>query len=120
MNLISMAAEPELKWVALWVRVRWAAVLVLLLGSLLLLLLPLPAVEEKCHAVLRGLSFLRSKLGTGHTGVTRYTGQSTGLSVTSQGLELLVLKGKASPGECVPHCCATVGLCDLRDPELMP
>lgn len=99
MNLVSVAAEPELKWVTLWGRVRWAAVLVLLLGSLMMLLLPLAAVEDQCQAVLEGLSFLKSKLGTGSSGVTRYTGQTTGLSVSSNGLELLVLKGKAPPGK---------------------
>lgn len=102
MTLASMATEPELKWITLWVRARWAAVLALLLGSLLMLLLPQAAVDDQCHAALRGLSFLKSKLGTGSSGVTRYTGQSTGLSVTSNGLELLVLKGKASPGKSVP------------------
>ncbi|NXH99808.1 FICD transferase, partial [Pachycephala philippinensis] len=95
MNLVAMATDPELPWVSLWVRVRWAAVLVLLLSSLVMLLLPLAAVDNQCHAVLKGLSFLRSKLGS--SGITRLTGQSTELSVTSKGLELLVLKGKASP-----------------------
>lgn len=103
MNLVSMATDPELKWITLWVRIRWAAVLMLLLGSLVMLLLPLAAVEDQCHAVLKGLSFLKSKLGAGSAGVTRYTGQTTGLSVTSNGLELLVLKGKASPGKRVPR-----------------
>lgn len=97
MNLVAMATDPELQWVSLWVRVRWAAVLVLLLSSLVMLLLPLAAVDNQCHAVLKGLSFLKSKLGS--SGITRFTGQSTELSVTSKGLELLVLKGKASPGE---------------------
>lgn len=99
MNLVSMATDPELKWITLWGRIRWAAVLVVLLASLVMLLLPLAAVEDQCHAVLKGLSFLKSKLGAGSSGVTRYTGQTTGLSVTSNGLELLVLKGKASPGK---------------------
>ncbi|XP_074868409.1 protein adenylyltransferase FICD [Carettochelys insculpta] len=99
MTLLPMAAlaEPELKWMSLWPRVRWAAVLVVLAGSLLALLLPLAAVEEQCQAVLKGLSALRNKLGARYVGIARYTGQATGLSVASGGLELLVLKPKASP-----------------------
>uniref|UniRef100_A0A8C4YN35 Protein adenylyltransferase FICD n=3 Tax=Gopherus TaxID=38771 RepID=A0A8C4YN35_9SAUR len=99
MNLLSMAvvADPELKWMSLWLRVRWAAVLMVLVGSLLVLLLPLAAVEEQCQAVLKGLSFLKNKLGVGYVGITRYTGQTTGLSVTSGRLELMVLKSKPSP-----------------------
>ncbi|XP_054248844.1 protein adenylyltransferase FICD [Indicator indicator] len=97
MNLVSMATDPELKWMTLWVRVRWAAVLMLLLSSVVMLLLPLAVVEDQCQTVLKGLSFLKGKLGTGSSGVTKYTGQTTGLSVTSSGLELLVLKGKATP-----------------------
>lgn len=101
MNLLSMAVvvDPELKWMSLWLRVRWAAVLMLLVGSLLVLLLPLAAVEEQCQAVLKGLSFLKTKLAVGYVGITRHTGQTTGLSVTSSGLELLVLKSKPSPGK---------------------
>lgn len=92
---MAMATDPELQWVSLWLRVRWAAVLVLLLSSLVMLLLPL---DNQCQAVLKGLSLLRNKLGSS-SGISRLTGQSTELSVTSRGLELLVLKGKASPGE---------------------
>lgn len=106
MNLVSMATDPKLQWVALWARIRWAAVLGLLLGLLVVLLLP--AVEDQCHTVLQGLSFLKSKLGAGSSGLTRYTGQTTELSVASNGLELLVLKGKASPGKSIPggqSCC---------------
>ncbi|XP_061866404.1 protein adenylyltransferase FICD isoform X2 [Colius striatus] len=97
MTVVSMATEPELKWMSLRGRGRWVAALVLLLGSLLMLLLPPAAEDDQCHTVLKGLSFLRSKVGVGSSGVTRYTGQTTGLSITSGGLELLVPKGKASP-----------------------
>ncbi|NXP95067.1 FICD transferase, partial [Passerina amoena] len=93
MSLVAMATDPELQWVSLWLRVRWAAVLVLLLSSLVMLLLPL---DNQCQAVLKGLSLLRNRLGSS-SGISRITGQSTELSVTSRGLELLVLKGKASP-----------------------
>ncbi|NXL14262.1 FICD transferase, partial [Setophaga kirtlandii] len=93
MNLVAMATDPELQWVSLWLRVRWAAVLVLLLSSLVMLLLPL---DNQCQAVLKGLSLLRNRLGSS-SGISRIMGQSTELSVTSRGLELLVLKGKASP-----------------------
>ena len=103
MNLLSVATDPELKWLTLWARIRWAAVLVLLLGSLLTLLLPRAAVEDQCHAVLKGLSFLRGKLGPGSAGVTGSAGRTTGLSVPSSGLELLVPKGKASPGKSNPQ-----------------
>lgn len=103
MNLVSMAAvavvaEPELKWLSLWLRVRWTAVLVVLLASVLLLLLPLTLVEEQCQAVLKGLSFLKGRLGLGYVGITTSAGQTTSLSVTSAGLELLVLKSRAPPG----------------------
>lgn len=102
MNLVSMAAavtvvEPELKWVSLWLRARWAAVLVAVLAALLVVLLPVLLVEQ-CQAALQGWAFLRSKLGLGYMGVTTYTGQTTELSVTSGGLELMVLKPKVSPG----------------------
>uniref|UniRef100_A0A8D0GWZ9 Protein adenylyltransferase FICD n=1 Tax=Sphenodon punctatus TaxID=8508 RepID=A0A8D0GWZ9_SPHPU len=96
MNLLSMAAEAELKWPTFWIRVKWLAMLAVLVGSLLLLLFPLVLVEEQCYAVLKSLSFLKSKLGAGYVGITRYTGQTTGLSVTSGGIELMVLKPKAS------------------------
>nr|XP_056715505.1 protein adenylyltransferase FICD [Euleptes europaea] len=99
MNLVPMAAvvavaEPELKWLSLWPRLRWAAVLVVLLASLLMLLPPLPSVEEQCQAVLKGLSLLKGRLGLGYVGIATYQGQTTGLSVTSSRLELLVLKPK--------------------------
>ncbi|XP_020657518.3 protein adenylyltransferase FICD isoform X2 [Pogona vitticeps] len=101
MNLVSMAAvaaavEPELKWISLWLRVRWAAALVVVLAALVVLLLPLAAVEEQCRAVFKGWSLLKSKLGLGYVGVSHSPGQTTGLSVTSGGLELLVLKPKVS------------------------
>nr|XP_020657518.1 adenosine monophosphate-protein transferase FICD [Pogona vitticeps] len=101
MNLVSMAAvaaavEPELKWVSLWLRVRWAAALVVVLAALVVLLLPLAAVEEQCRAVFKGWSLLKTKLGLGYVGVSHSPGQTTGLSVTSGGLELLVLKPKVS------------------------
>lgn len=103
MNLLSMASvvavvEPELKWGPFWLRARWAAGLLVLLASVVLLLLPLTSVEDQCQAVLKGLSLLKNKLGLGYMGITRYTGQTTGLSVTTGGLELLVLKPKVSPG----------------------
>ncbi|KAL7986618.1 hypothetical protein Chor_012901 [Crotalus horridus] len=94
MNLISMAAavtvvEPELKWVSLWLRSRWAAVLAAVLAALLVVLLPVLLVEEQCQAALQGWAFLRSKLGLGYMGIATYTGQTTELSVTSGGLELM-------------------------------
>ncbi|NWI93684.1 FICD transferase, partial [Pitta sordida] len=59
-----MAAEPEGPWGAGGGRGRWAALLLLLLSSLLLLLLlPPAALESQCQALLRGLSFLRARLG---------------------------------------------------------
>ncbi|XP_048370237.1 protein adenylyltransferase FICD [Sphaerodactylus townsendi] len=102
MNPVSMAAvaalaEPELKWLPLWPRIRWAAVLAVLLASSLLLLLPLTSVEEQCQAVLKGLSLLKGRLGLAYTGIATSPGQTTSLSVTSSGLELLVLKPKAPP-----------------------
>ncbi|XP_066465923.1 protein adenylyltransferase FICD [Tiliqua scincoides] len=102
MNLVSMAAvavaaEPEMKWVSLWLRVRWAVVLVVFLASLLVLLPPLASVEEHCHAIFKGLSLLKARLGLGYVGIARHPGQSTGLSVTSGSLQLLVLKPRASP-----------------------
>ncbi|NXK92303.1 FICD transferase, partial [Formicarius rufipectus] len=99
MTLVAMATEPELQWVPLWVplwvRVRWAAVLVLLLSSAVLLLLPLSALQNQGQALLGGISFLAGRLSPG--GVPGLPAQSTELSVPSRGLELLVLKGKASP-----------------------
>lgn len=109
MNLVSMAAavtvvEPELKWVSLWLRSRWAAVLAAVLAALLVVLLPVLLVEEQCQAALQGWAFLRSKLGLGYMGIATYTGQTTELSVTSGGLELMVLKPKVSPGASMdPH-----------------
>lgn len=114
MNLLSMAAvavvaaEPELKWVSLWLRVRWAAVLVVLVAAALVLLPPLASVEEHCHALFKGLSLLKARLGLGYVGVAQQPGQSTGLSVTSGRLQLLVLKPKASPGGCPPGCAGSV------------
>uniref|UniRef100_A0A0B8RZT8 Protein adenylyltransferase FICD n=1 Tax=Philothamnus irregularis TaxID=1899461 RepID=A0A0B8RZT8_9SAUR len=102
MKLVSMAAgvtavEPELKWVSLWLRARWAAVLAAVLAALLVVLLPVLLVEGQCQAALKGWAFLRSKLGLGYMGIATYTGQTTELSVTSGGLELMVLKPKVSP-----------------------
>ncbi|KAJ7309838.1 hypothetical protein JRQ81_007910 [Phrynocephalus forsythii] len=101
MNLVPMAAvaavaEPELKWASLWLRVRWAVALVAVLAALAVLLLPLAAVEEQCRAVFKGWSLLKNRLGVGYLGIGQHPGQTTGLSVTSGGLELLVLKPKVS------------------------
>uniref|UniRef100_A0A8C6YDZ6 Protein adenylyltransferase FICD n=1 Tax=Naja naja TaxID=35670 RepID=A0A8C6YDZ6_NAJNA len=103
MKLVSMAAavtavEPELKWVSLWLRARWLAVLVALLAALLVVLLPVLLLEGQGQAALKGWAFLRSKLGLGYVGIATYTGQTTELSVTSGGLELMVLKPKVSTG----------------------
>lgn len=95
----AVAAAPELKWAPPGGRARWAAAMAVVLGSLLVLLLSLAAVEEQCQAVLKGLALLKSKLGAGYVGITKYAGQTTGLSVTSGALKLLVLKPKASPGK---------------------
>ncbi|XP_062814800.1 protein adenylyltransferase FICD [Anolis carolinensis] len=103
MNLVSMAAvvmavaEPELKWLSLGLRLRWAAVLAALAAGVLVLLLPLAAVEDQGQALVKGLALLRSKLGLGHPEHPRPAGPNTGLSVTSGELQLLVLKPKASP-----------------------
>ncbi|XP_063171632.1 protein adenylyltransferase FICD [Candoia aspera] len=102
MNLVSMAAvgpvaEPELKWASLWLRARWAVLLLALLAASLGVLLPALLVEEQRQAVVKGWAFLRSKLGLGYVGVATCPGQTTDLSVTSGGLELLVLKPKVSP-----------------------
>uniref|UniRef100_A0A803TBC7 Uncharacterized protein n=1 Tax=Anolis carolinensis TaxID=28377 RepID=A0A803TBC7_ANOCA len=100
MNLVSMAAvvmavaEPELKWLSLGLRLRWAAVLAALAAGVLVLLLPLAAVEDQGQALVKGLALLRSKLGLGHPEHPRPAGPNTGLSVTSGELQLLVLKPK--------------------------
>lgn len=92
-------AEP--KWVSVWSRFLWLALLSMALGSLLALLLPLAAVEEQYLAVLRGFHLLRSKLDR----VTKCTSPSTELSVTSGDVELLTIKTKASAGERTGHSC---------------
>ncbi|XP_027718804.1 protein adenylyltransferase FICD [Vombatus ursinus] len=95
-TVVAAVAEP--KWVSsVWGRSLWVVALLGVLGSLLVLLLPLGAVEEQGSALRKGLSLLRSKLVDGGQG--SFNGQSsrsTGLSVTTGGISLLVVKPKAS------------------------
>lgn len=95
MPMASVMAVAEPKWVSVWGRFLWLALLSMALGSLLALLLPLGAVEEQYLAVLRGFHLLRSKLDR----ATKGTSPSTELSVTSGDVGLLTAKTKASPGE---------------------
>lgn len=106
MPMASVVAVAEPKWVSIWGRFLWLALLSMALGSLLALLLPLGAVEEQCLAVLRGFHLLRSKLDRGQHVVTKCTSPSTELSVTSGDVGLLTVKTKTSPGEhasCLAH-----------------
>ncbi|MCI4392476.1 hypothetical protein PGIGA_G00146390 [Pangasianodon gigas] len=87
-----MAAITVLRHVStsplLW---GWGPVLFVLLGSVLVLLLPLVGVEEKCCAKLKGISLLRCHLwGNTH----RAVGHSTSLTVPYTALELLPQKPK--------------------------
>ncbi|XP_020863665.1 protein adenylyltransferase FICD [Phascolarctos cinereus] len=95
-TVVAAVAEP--KWVSsAWGRSMWVvALLGVLLGSMLMLLLPLGAVEEQGSALRKGLSLLRSKLVDGGQGsFSEQSSGSTGLSVTAGGISLRV-KPKAS------------------------
>ncbi|XP_038619682.1 protein adenylyltransferase FICD [Tachyglossus aculeatus] len=101
MNLATMAAGvAEPKWTWAWGWFRWAALLGVLLGSLLMLLLPRGSREEPCTLVLKGLTLLRSRLDGGHRAAAGKPGPpitaATGLSVTAGGVDLLVVKQKPS------------------------
>ncbi|KAM6422960.1 protein adenylyltransferase FICD [Liasis olivaceus] len=98
------AAAPGPAWASLWLwpraRARRAAALAAVLAALLAALLPvlLPAEERRQAAFEHGWALLKSKLGLGlGLGGGPSAGQTTDLSVTSGGLELLVLKPRASP-----------------------
>ncbi|XP_006204808.1 protein adenylyltransferase FICD [Vicugna pacos] len=95
--MASVMAVTEPKWVSVWSRFLWVALLSMVLGSLLALLLPLGTVEEQCLAVLKGFYLLRTKLDRGQHASTKCTSPSTELSVTSRDAALLVSKTKASP-----------------------
>ncbi|XP_042529364.1 protein adenylyltransferase FICD isoform X1 [Dipodomys spectabilis] len=97
MPMASVMAVTEPKWVSVWGRVLWLTLLSMALGSLLALLLPLAAVEERCLAVLKGFYLLSSKLDRAQHATTKRTSLSTELSVTSRDSGLLVVKTKASP-----------------------
>ncbi|GAA6109820.1 protein adenylyltransferase FICD [Tachysurus ichikawai] len=89
-----MAAITVLRHVSasplLW---GWGPVLFVLLGSVLVLLLPLVGVEENCCTKLRGIALLRCHLwGDTH----RAVGHSTSLTVPNTALELLPQKPKPS------------------------
>ncbi|KAL6465810.1 hypothetical protein MHYP_G00259430 [Metynnis hypsauchen] len=71
----------------------WGPVLFVLLGSVLVLLLPLVGVEEQCCARLKGISLLHCQLW-GNT--PRPVGHSTSLTVPFTALELLPQKPKPS------------------------
>lgn len=91
-----MAAITVLRHVSasplLW---GWGPVLFVLLGSVLVLLLPLVGVEENCCTKLRGIALLRCHLwGDTH----RAVGHSTSLTVPNTALELLPQKPKPSKG----------------------
>uniref|UniRef100_W5LIK5 Protein adenylyltransferase FICD n=1 Tax=Astyanax mexicanus TaxID=7994 RepID=W5LIK5_ASTMX len=71
----------------------WGPVLFVLLGSVLVLLLPLVGVEDQCCATLKGISLLRCQLwGNTH----RPVGHSTSLTVPFTALELLPQRPKPS------------------------
>lgn len=73
----------------------WGPVLFVLLGSVLVLLLPLVGVEENCCTKLTGISLLRCQLwGKTHRAVRH----STSLTVPYTALELLPQKPKPSKG----------------------
>lgn len=74
----------------------WAPVLFVLLGSVLVLLLPLVGVEDQCCASFKGISLLRCQLW-GNT--QRPLGHSTSLTVPFTALELLPQKPKPSKGK---------------------
>lgn len=98
--MASVVAVAEPKWVSVWGRFLWMALLSMALGSLLALLLPLGVVEEHCLAVLRGFHLLRSKLDRAQPVVPKCTSLCTELSVSSRDAGLLTVKTTASPGEC--------------------
>ncbi|XP_048198718.1 protein adenylyltransferase FICD isoform X1 [Perognathus longimembris pacificus] len=97
MPMASVMAVTEPKWVSVWGRVLWLTLLSMALGSLLALLLPLAAVEERCLAVLKGFYLLSSRLDRAQHATTKRTSPSTELSITSRDAGLLVVKTKASP-----------------------
>ncbi|XP_012869997.1 PREDICTED: adenosine monophosphate-protein transferase FICD isoform X2 [Dipodomys ordii] len=97
MPMASVMAVTEPKWVSVWGRVLWLTLLSMALGSLLALLLPLAAVEERCLAVLKGFYLLSSKLDRAQHATPKRTSLSTELSITSRNSGLLVVKTKASP-----------------------
>ncbi|XP_069850754.1 protein adenylyltransferase FICD isoform X2 [Dipodomys merriami] len=99
MPMASVMAVTEPKWVSVWGRVLWLTLLSMVLGSLVALLLPLAAVEERCLAVLKGFYLLSSKLDRAQHATTKRTSLSTELSITSRDSGLLVVKTKASPGK---------------------
>lgn len=73
----------------------WGPILFLLLGSVLVLLLPLVGEEETCCAKLKGVSLLRCRLwGNIHHAV----GHSTSLTIPYAAFELLPQKPKPSKG----------------------
>lgn len=91
----SMAAT-DFQWPHLGARYGMRAALVVLSGSLLMVLVPLSGLEEHYRAVLKVL--LHYDLWGGDESIHTYTGQSTGLTVTSAAIEFLVFKQKPSPG----------------------
>ncbi|XP_006870489.1 PREDICTED: adenosine monophosphate-protein transferase FICD [Chrysochloris asiatica] len=97
MPMLPVMAGTEPKWLSVWGRCLWVILLSMVLGSLLVLLLPLGAVEEQGLAVLKGFSLLWSKLDRVQHAVTKCTSLSTELSTTSRDTGLLVVQSKASP-----------------------
>ncbi|XP_077317410.1 protein adenylyltransferase FICD [Lithobates pipiens] len=90
----SMAAT-DFQWPHLGGRYGMRAALVILSGSLLVVLVPLSGLEEHYRAALKVL--LHYNLWGGDERIHTYTGQSTGLTVTSAAIEFLVFKQKPSP-----------------------
>ncbi|XP_040207831.1 protein adenylyltransferase FICD isoform X1 [Rana temporaria] len=90
----SMAAT-DFQWPHLGARYGMRAALVILSGSLLMVLVPLSGLEEHYRAALKVL--LHYDLWGGDERIHTYTGQSTGLTVTSAAIEFLVFKQKPSP-----------------------
>ncbi|KAK1892148.1 Protein adenylyltransferase FICD [Dissostichus eleginoides] len=72
----------------------WCPLLCVLLGSLVVVLMPLVREEDQCCAALRGLSLLRCRLGGGSQRPAAV--QTTSLTVPFTALDVLPLRSKPS------------------------
>ncbi|KAI4821191.1 hypothetical protein KUCAC02_029133 [Chaenocephalus aceratus] len=72
----------------------WCPLLCVLLGSLVVVLMPLVREEDQCCAALRGLSLLRCRLGGGSQRPAAV--QTTSLTVPFTAMDVLPLRSKPS------------------------